>query len=172
MRTNRTVRATLVLLLVAGMSLGTMGGAGTAQTSPDSGPPRMDLRWPGHSTQAGVAGSSCWSEPGEPGLCIDTTGGFPKAMWVRSGETLKVRIHHPEKPSEFDISAWPRQSDGAPAGTRRRHVVQLRPVVRDGETRAWDAVFQVTGRRQHYLTVFGVWPQGDASWGFHVRTLG
>ena len=172
MRTNRTARATLVLLLVAGMSFGTMGAQVGAQENAAAGPPQMDLRWPGHSVQEGTQWSYCWSEQGGAGMCADMVGSSPKAMWVRSGATLKVRIHHAEKPTDFGGTTWRRvDANGMPKGEGRNLRFRLKPVVRNGETRAWDAFFSVGGDRHHHIMVFGVWPQGDASWRFHVKTV-
>ena len=172
MRTNRTARTSLVLLLVAVMSFGMFGASGGAQETADAGPPKMDLRWPGHSLQKGAQWSYCWSDPGGPGMCADMAGPSPKAMWVRSGATVKVRIHRAEKPKEFGGTTWRRvDSNGMPDGDGRDLNIRLQPVVRNGETRAWDAFFTVGGDRHHHIMVGGLWRQGDASWRFHVKTV-
>ena len=93
-------------------------------------------------------------------------------MWVPSGATLKVRIFHAEKPTDFSLTTWRRvDSNGSPEGSGQNLDVRWRRVERDGQTRAWDAVFNVGGQRHHYLMAFGVWSQGDASWWFHARTV-
>lgn len=93
------------LLALASLVIATLGPSGIAQTS-DEGPPRMDLRWRGHSMQQGSRGSSCWPDANGNGICVDVVGGFPKAMWVRSDAKLKIRIHYAEKPEEFGVAAW------------------------------------------------------------------
>lgn len=173
MRTNKNVRVTLVLLLVAVMSFGTFGAPGAAQETANTGP-KMDLRWPGHGKQAGKWASFCWPQPPDgPPLCGDNFGGgYPKAMWVRSGARLKVRIHLADKPKAFSGRTYRSvDSNGAPEGRGRALKIRLKPVVRNGETRAWDAFFTVGGERHHYIGVAGVWPQGDAARRFHVKTI-
>jgi hypothetical protein len=172
MRTKANATVMLVALLAAVMPLGMSGGTAGAQSAAGGGPPTMDLRWTGHSTQQGIQGSYCWQEASGAGLCVEMAGDSHKAMWVRSGSTLKVRIHHPDKPQTFDATTARRvEEDGTPRGEARDLDVTLRPVRRDGATRAWDALFTVGGERHHHIYVFATWPQGDASWRFHVKTV-
>lgn len=177
MSTNRRGRIPLVMLLVGVLSLGTFAGTSAAQIDvvnprADEGPPSMDLRWGGHSRQQGWMGSYCWTQSDGAGTCVDSVGDWPKAMWVRSGATLHVRIEHAEKPEEFDVTTFRRVDGyGQPKGRGQAREVTFKPVVRDGETYAWDASFKVGGNRHHYISVFALWSQGDVSWRFHVRTI-
>lgn len=61
--------------------------------------------------------------------------------------------------------------NGYPVGPARRPVVSLRPVKQDGRTVAWDAFFELNRvDRHYYLSAFGLWEEGNASYNFHVKT--
>lgn len=144
---------------------------GIAQTT-DDGPPEMDLRWPGHSLQRGSRGSFCWPDADGNGICVDTVSGFPKAMWVRSGAKMKIRIHYAEKPEDFSLVSWRAvDNHGRGNGHPQRIDVRLEPVKKAGATRAWDALFTLGGARHYYMHASATWPRGDASWSFHGRTV-
>ena len=88
-------------------------------------------------------------------MCADSAGESHKAMWVRSGASLKVKIHHPDKPRDFGLTTSRRvDAQGGQQGRVRSLDVTLEPVVRNGETRAWDAFIRVGGERHHHLRVF------------------
>lgn len=159
------VAASLVLLAAS------FASGSIAQTT-DDGPPQMDLRWPGHSLQQGSRGSFCWPDADGNGICVDIVSGFPKAMWVRSGAKMKIRIHYAEKPDEFGVTASRTVTkQGYGEGKARRIDATLKPVQRNGVTRGWDAVFTLRGQRHYYMDAFGAWDAGDASWKFHARTV-
>lgn len=120
--------------------------------------------------QRGRLGSYCWTVHEGTGQCVDAVPSWPKAMWVRSGAKLKIRIHFSERPEQFSIGAWRRvDENGFPKGDSERIKKRMKRVVRDGETKAWDALFRLDGARHYYISAFGRW-EGDASWSFHART--
>jgi hypothetical protein len=162
-RKVRAVFAALAALLVATMFQSGASGA-------PNGHPRMDLRWPSHSIQKGHMGSYCWTFK-NGGECADTIYTWPRAMLVKSGSRIKVRIHLARRPNSFQVAAWRKVgADDYPDGQAQRLDTQMRRVQRNGKTVAWDALFTVEGTRHYYIDVFGKWPQGDASWTFHVKT--
>jgi len=110
--------------------------------------------------------------------------GFPNEVAsVAAGSKLKVRIHKSQKPTAFSITAYTRlKGTGEPVeATGRLLDTSLERVVRDGDTVAWDAVFNVERPdTDYYLLTEGHWqdrdctsvvPEQFAHWSFHVRTL-
>lgn len=108
---------------------------------------------------------------------------YPELDRVAAGAELRVRISKPERPDSFRISAYPKIDEkGNPSGRRRaleRTLERtLEPVVRDGKTVAWDAVFSVERpSRNYYLIAEGHWRDVEgcgggqhAHWSFHVKT--
>ena len=132
--------------------------------------------------QKGSPGSYCWTSPGGSGTwvyqCQDLTSGYPAAERVKAGSRLRIRFLKEQRPIDSSLVAHvERTKDGTATGKARRLTVRLRPVVEDGRTVAWDALFYVERPNRHYyLDASGTWegersgPEQDASWSFHVRT--
>ena len=103
---------------------------------------------------------------------------FPNGVRVPEDSELRIRIRKSQHPKEFELTAYRRvDRDEYPIGDGRELPVTLERVMRNGETVAWDAVFQVkVPDRHYYLYAFGVWRDvrgngdQDASWTYHVRT--
>ena len=107
---------------------------------------------------------------------------FPDKDRVAAESELRVRILKDERPETFSVTAYPRVvlNNGfwEPSGQGRLLRSSLRPVVQDGRTVAWDAVFRVNRPDRHYYLVSeGHWRdvQGadvdqHAFWSFHVKT--
>jgi hypothetical protein len=135
------------------------------------------LRSGGRNLQKGNLGSYCWSHwsPGKggTGICADADGfDFPSRVLVSAGDSVRIRLHHPEKPKRFDLFRWHEvDDDGQPVSAGERKFRKLRKVKRHGDVVAWDAVFTLRKRDRHYyLNAFVRWSQGDASYDFHVKT--
>ena len=138
--------------------------------------------------QVGYLRAYCWVYPPDPNgdilrMCGDQTPNWPEVDRVAAGSKLRVRVFKTQKPEaeSFKIVAFPRVDRwGYETGTSRELPVSLKPVVEDGKTVAWDAVFYVNrADRHYYLYAGGQWqdavvgnaqPPQDAWWNFHVKT--
>lgn len=134
--------------------------------------------------QAGrLVKESSWSYlDGEGGLNTDTAyyyWRFPEVDRVAAGSELRLRIFKDRQPETFVLAAYPKVNErGRPMGDRRLLSPSFEPVVRDGLTVAWDAVFDLDRPDRHYYLVGrGHWQdvedygeQQYASWSFHVKT--
>lgn len=119
---------------------------------------------------------------GEGGLNTDTAAyfwRFPAEDRVAAGSELRIRIFMDRQPETFVLAAYPKVSErGRPTGERRLLNPSFEPVVRDGLTVAWDAVFAVNRPDRHYYLVGrGHWQDAEgsdepqyASWAFHAKT--
>lgn len=135
-------------------------------TAAASGPPRAVLRHEGSGIQNGRLGAYCWGD--------ECTGGatkFPGKVLVPSGERLRIRIGYAKRPTRISLRDYRRvDGDGYAKGSPRRVSTAIEPHERDGNVVAWDVAFRLRGDRHHYLILFAKWRNGDASWGFHVKT--
>jgi hypothetical protein len=107
---------------------------------------------------------------------------FPDKDRVPAGAELRTRIFKSERPDTFSVTTYPKavrkNGEQVPSGEGRQLMVSLEPVVGDGRTVAWDAVFQVDRPDRHYyLITEGHWRdvQGagadqHAFWSFHAKT--
>jgi hypothetical protein len=126
---------------------------------------------------------SSWTRPAGNGEFVTQTASyiwrFPEEDRVAAESKLRVRILKSQRPDTFSISAYSRiDKEGMPGGQGRLLRRSLKPVVQDGRTVAWDAVFYVNRPlRDYYLVSEGHWKdrQGSGSdqwafWSFHVET--
>jgi hypothetical protein len=130
-----------------------------------------------------------WAYPSRSGsACVVDEGtfplGFPSDVASAAADSkLKVRIYKSQKPDAFSVTAYSRlKGTGEPVGaTGRLLETSLKPVTRDGQTVAWDAVFTVDRPdTDYYLITEGHWQDRDgcpdafseqfAHWSFHVKT--
>jgi len=136
--------------------------------------------------QAGrLVKESSWTYlDGAGGLNTDTAyyyWRFPEVDRVAAGSEVRVRIFMDRQPEVFVLAAYPKVSErGRPVGEKQLLSPSFEPVVRDGLTVAWDAVFDL-GRpdRHFYLVGRGHWQDAEgsgeqqyASWAFHAKTRG
>ncbi len=136
---------------------------------------------------------SSWTQPAGGGEFVTQTAsyswgwpevdrsGVPKADRVAAESRLRVRIYKKQQPDTFSIMAYPKVVQNGdywePSGQGRLLRSSLKPVVQDGRTVAWDAIFYVNRPdRDYYLVSEGHWKdvQGSgadqwAHWSFHVR---
>jgi hypothetical protein len=117
-------------------------------------------------------GKSCWTDDAVIPFA------FPKSLpTVATGSTLKMRVYKGQEPRPLLIQEIDR--DGQPRGEVD---ARMRPVVRDGKTVAWDAVFTVDRPNTVYrLLLEGHWQDRDCSvdpidpdqfarWSFRFKT--
>ena len=116
----------------------------------DHKPPKTVLMKGAKELQSGrLVEEYIWSYPSRNGnSCITDEAalpfGFPQEVpTVAAGSTLKIRIYNSEPPRPFALQEVDRK--GVPRGEGKDSYVEvlLKPVVRDGRTVAWDAVFSV-----------------------------
>lgn len=176
------MRRLALLLMMMTVALVAAGGVAYPH---DHRPPKTVLMKGEEELQRGRLGSYCWVSPLGDGSfsseCRETEVAFPDAEPVRAGRSLGIRIGKATPPGRFSIRTYARvDRNGATVGDGHRVRTTLEPVVVDGETVAWEAVFRVERPGRHYyLEAFGVWrdEQGsgarqDATWVFHVQTRG
>ncbi|HEV2743032.1 MAG TPA: hypothetical protein VGV91_07760 [Rubrobacter sp.] len=165
---RRTWKWTAVLF--AAIVLGTVGVLLYSQpaVAHDHEPPKTVLMKGSKELQAGrLTDEYRWSYPSPNGKVCWTDEAtipfaFPKSLpTVVAGSTLKVRVYKRHEPmslliQEIDLQGQPRGEVAA----------KMRPVVRDGKTVAWDAVFTVDRPNALYrLMVDGHWQDRDCSVG-------
>jgi hypothetical protein len=178
------------MFLVAAMTVALTGvvlGAQGPASAHDHQIPRTVLMKGAKELQRGVkVVDSAWSYYVGGDYVTQTNvyaWGFPKEDRVAAGSKLRIRILKTQKPDTFNITAYPKAvlNNGywEPSGEERLLRSSLKPVVQDGQTVAWDAVFYVNRPdRDYYLVSEGHWqdvegPSGDdqwAHWSFHVKT--
>lgn len=119
---------------------------------------------------------------GEGGMNTDTAyyyWRFPEVDRVAVGSELRIRIFKDRQPETFILAAYPKLSErGRPSGEKRLLSPSFEPVVRDGLTVAWDAVFNLDRPDRHYYLVSrGHWQDAEGSgeqqyahWAFHAKT--
>ena len=130
-----------------------------------------------------LAKESSWTYvDGEGGLNTDTAyyyWRFPEVDRVAAGSEVRLRILKDRQPEVFEFAAYPKVDQrGRPSGTKRLLSVSFEPVVQDGRTVAWDAVFDLNRPDRHYyLVARGHWQDAEGSseqqyahWAFHVKT--
>lgn len=175
--------------MVAAMALGLLGvllllAPGPAQAH-DHRIPNTVLKKGAKELQAGtLVKESSWHYPTGENECTNETTWystrFPETDSVAAGAKLRVRIFKAQRPASFLVAAY-REIDenGNPSDQGRMLKRTLEPVVRDGKTVAWDAVFSVNRPdRDYYLVSEGHWQDKEgcgendqfASWSFHVKT--
>lgn len=176
---SRRVALTLCALVMGAL---VVAGVQASANAHDHRPPEAILMKGERELQRGNLGSYCWTRPAGDGSfvgeCSDAVSGYPAAERVGEDSKMRIRIFKTQRPRDFSLSAY-RKIDADGFGRARRIPFSLRRVVEDGETVAWDAVFNVNQPNRHYyLDAFGIWKdeQGggnqDASWTFHVKTGG
>lgn len=169
------IRHSIKVLVVVALSAATFSSPASAD---DHEPPEAELMIRGKVVQKGVLTAFCWTTVPAPGQeihrCVDSPSTiYPKEVRVRPGTRLKVRIHKAQPPEPVLLL-----TSRTAEGDERRMPLFLRPVVDDGETVAWDVVFDTCHTRRHYyLRLGGAWPdeeggqsKQDAIWNFHVKT--
>ena len=154
---------------LAVMSCVPRASAGTAQ------PPAVVLHEES-TDQAGLLGSYCWSySTGDghgTGFCADSTWGWPPAEEAARGAQAVIVIHRAERPKQVQLTAWRRidPESGQPLGPSSNVDFVLRARLRDGRRVAWGARFMVPRvPGQYFLSMFGRWAPGDATYAFHLR---
>lgn len=151
-----------IVLLAAVELLSLLGSSVAASGSP----PRTYLRSGGERLQRGVLGSNCWGD-----LCSTYFNGYPRAVTVKTGSEERIRLWKKQKPSYLAISFYRRvDRRGEGRGDQEEIDYWLRPLRRDGETVAWQAIFQAEGTHHYYLDLFARWHENDSSWKFHFKT--
>lgn len=169
------VRHSIKVLVVVAVCAAVLS---TSALAHDHEPPEAELMIRGKVVQKGVLTASCWTTVPAPGQeihrCVDSPSTtYPEKVRVAPRTRLKIRIHKAQQPQPVVL-----QSSRTARGDERRMPLFLRPVVEDGETVAWDVVFDVChARRHYYLRLGGVWrdeeggqSNQDAIWNFHVKT--
>lgn len=150
----------------------------------DHEPPETVLMKGSKELQAGrLTDEYRWSYPSPNGKVCWTDDAtipfaFPKSSpTVAAGSTLKVRVYKRHEPGSMLIQEV--DPEGEPRG---EVAAKMRPVVRDGKTVAWDAVFTVDRPNALYrLMVEGRWLDRDCSvepidpdqfarWTFRLKT--
>jgi hypothetical protein len=179
----------VAVALAAALGVVSLPLAQAASSSYDDDPPSRVLMKGSTVLQKGRMGSHCWSyyDDGRPvGYCADYVYNFPRrAVLLRAGSTLHIRIDKPQRPDRVQVVAYPgldRKNPAptaAPIGKGRRLDTTLRGVQRDGKTVAWDVFFRVSQPERHYyLDTWVVWERvpgtrisyGDLAWTFRVKT--
>lgn len=176
----------LAVVLFAVIALGTVGVFLYSQpaVAHDHEPPKTVLMKGSKELQAGrltdeyrwsytsPSGKACWTD--EATIPFAFPRGLPT---VAAGSTLKVRVYKRHEPrpmliQEIDLEGQPRGEVAA----------KMRPVVRDGKTVAWNAVFTVDRPNTLYrLMAEGHWQDRDCSvepidpdqfarWTFRLKT--
>jgi hypothetical protein len=123
-----------------------------------------------------------WTYSDGEGLNTDTAyyyWRFPEVDRVAAGSEVRIRIHKDRQPEVFALAAYPKVDErGRPSGTKRLLSASFEPIVQDGLTVAWDAVFDLDRPDRHYyLVARGHWQDAEGSgeqqyahWAFHVKT--
>ncbi len=174
MKSSLTSR-TAVLVALTLLAFASLGGGAVAD---DHEPPRAELVYKGEVIQQGVLTAFCWTTVPSPGQethrCVDSPSTiYPEKVRLRPDSRVRIRIHKEQQPKAALL-----QTSKTAEGNERRMPLFLQPVVRDGETVAWDVVFDVChADRHYYLRVGGVWEDEeggtsnqDAIWNFHIKT--
>jgi hypothetical protein len=185
-------------LLVAAMTV-TLVGGGLATQEPagahDHLVPKTVLMKGAKELQPGrLVVDSSWTQPAGGGEFVTQTAvyswgwpevdrlGVPVGDRVAPESKLRVRIYKNQQPDTFRVTAYPKVVQNGdywePSGQERLLGSSFKPVVQDGRTVAWDAIFYVNRPdRDYYLVTEGHWRdlQGSgedqwAHWGFYVKT--
>ena len=176
----------LVVVLLAAMAaglLGLLGAQGSAQAH-DHQIPQTALKKGAEELQAGtLVKESSWDQLTGDDECLNLSTiyrtRFPETDRVAAGAKLRVRVSKAQRPDSFVIAAYRTvDEEGEPSGQGRLLKRSLKPVVVDGRTVAWDAVFSVNRPgRDYYLVSEGHWQDSEgcqneqfAHWSFHVKT--
>lgn len=137
---------------------------------------------------------SSWTQPAGNGEFVTQTAvyswgwpkvsssGVPVANHVAAESKLRIRINKKQRPDTFSVTAYPKVTENQgywePSGRERPLRSSLKPVVQDGRTVAWDAIFYVNRPdRNYYLVSEGHWKDVQASgadqwahWSFYAKT--
>lgn len=176
-----------VMLLVAAMTVALVGIGLVGQvpaSAHDHLIPKTTLIKEARELQTGLkVVDSSWTQPAGNGEFVTQTASyiwrFPEVDRVAAESKLRVRILKRQRPDTFSITAYPKvDENGEPDGQGRLLRRSMKPVVQDGRTVAWDAVFYFNRPlRDYYLVSEGHWKdtQGSGSdqwayWSFHVKT--
>ena len=173
----------LVVVLLAAMTLGLLGAQAPAQAH-DHQIPKTVLKKGAKELQAGTrVMESSWDQLTGDDECLNVSTiyrtRFPEADRVATGSKLRVRVFKSQRPDSFEVAAYRTvDENGEPSGQGRLLKRSLKPVVVDGRTVAWDAVFSVNRPdRDYYLVSEGRWQDSEgcqndqfAHWSFHVKT--
>jgi hypothetical protein len=158
--------------------------ARASEASFDSRPPKAALMKGSEVLQAQSFQGAQWYyyQDGEwQAAYYDNFGryAFPKAVVLKKGTRLHVRIFKPERPNVKVNSHTRKGKHGLPVGPNQSLEHTFKRVERDGETYAWDVFFRV-GQSEHnyYMVVHPLWKRvpgthisyGDAGYAFHIKT--
>lgn len=134
-------------------------------------PPPDTVFRKGDVKQKGKQSTYCWD-----GTCADYIPTPPKKfVKVPVKKVAHIRIKFAAKPSDVTIECW-RELDehGRPTGESKTISHALVPHKIGGQTKGWDAVFDLPGKPGHvYVRLLGFWeePSGDSSWFFHWKLI-
>jgi hypothetical protein len=181
---GRRLRSVVLLAVVAVALAGVLLAAQRSASAHDHLIPKSVLVKGDKELQVGrqVKESSWTYLDGEGGLNTDTAyyaWSFPEVDRVAAGSEMRLRIFKDRQPEVFVLAAYPKVTEkGRPSGEKRLLNVSFEPVVRDGLTVAWDAVFDVERPDRHYYLVGrGHWQDAEGSgeqqyahWSFHAKT--
>ena len=175
------------MLLVAAMTVALVG-IGLVGQEPASAHdhliPKTTLMRGAKELQTGLkVVDSSWTQSAGNGEFVTQTASyiwrFPDVDRLAAESKPHVRILKRQRPDTFCITAYPKvDENGTPGGQGRLLQSSLKPIIQDGQTVAWDAVFYVNQpARDYYLVSEGHWKdrQGSGSdqwahWSFHVKT--
>ena len=177
----------LVVVLLAAMAAGLLGVLLLAQAPAKAHVPRIPqtvLKKGAKELQAGtLVKESSWDQLTGDDECLNLSTihrtRFPETDRVAAGSKLRVRVSKAQRPDSFEVAAYRTvDENGEPSGQGRLLKRSLEPVVVDGRTVAWDAVFSVNRPgRDYYLVSEGHWQDSEgcqneqfAHWSFHVKT--
>lgn len=188
-------RRTLVMLAAIAVAVMGVLVAQRAASAHDHLIPKTVLMKGGKELQTGrLVVDSSWTQPAGNGEFVTQTAvyswgwpkvnpsGIPLANRVAAESKMRVRINKKQRPDTFSVTAYPKvvQNQGywEPSGQGRLLRTSLKPVVRDGRTVAWDAIFYVNRPgRDYYLVSEGHWNDVQVSgadqwahWSFYVKT--
>lgn len=156
----RFVRLLLVLTIVAAMAPSAFAGD----------PPPDTMFRKGEVRQEGKQSTYCWD-----GTCADYIPMPPKKfVTVPVKKVARIRIKYADKPEQSTELRFWRELDeeGRPTGPSKTIAHALIAHKVDGQTKAWDLVFDLPGKPGHvYVRLAGFWqtPDGDSSWFFHWK---
>ncbi|MFN2388300.1 MAG: hypothetical protein ABR575_01640 [Actinomycetota bacterium] len=173
-------------MLVATVAL----GSATPAAARDHRAPRATLRVRGDVQKGHLHHSDGWARrTKDPRFCEGTFGhgfrAFRKPLRHNPGDEIAVRLHKQARPEEVEVLRWPRvDENGHATGTPTPLPWLLRPLVVQGDIRAWEVVVLPPHVDGHlYLDVGAYWRDEDgcyqepdlgnqyAAWTFHLRGI-
>lgn len=125
----------------------------------------------------GAPFSNCWSQAYSDGtgstLCSDYYRLGPlKARPARAGERAFIRIHSRYRPDRIRLRFFREvDSSGLPIGRKPAVRIRLRPHLREGLPREWDAHFRLPARPGHVYPLINLTydGHGTAPYDWHLR---